>query len=234
MDSLLPVPTGANGHDIIADLDPVTVTISQAAADHALAWSLDQRTKSCHEAAHACVSAILSDLRPTVSLPIASVSIKGHGSGRVELGIHDDDQPQHHTASTLRAMMVVTMAGLAGEIELLCEGSDGSQMDIMAASNLADTLLDNGLILAWPPISTSVFNYGGIPQELANLRAKLLTEELTQARQDATRLVHEHRDQILHFASILFRARRLDGEALDVALRAVGLTPPPRGSGARL
>jgi hypothetical protein len=83
MDSLMTIP-GNNGHGIITTPDPVTVTISQSAADHVLAWSLAQRTRSLHEAGHlmaACAGAVSGP-----KIPVNSVSIKGQHEARVESG----------------------------------------------------------------------------------------------------------------------------------------------------
>ena len=218
-----PIEIPGNGHTPIEIPAPVTVTVSQATADHILAWSASNRTRACHEAGHACGAALLG-------IPVNSASIKGQHEANVELGFMDSDQPDMLLNSTIHRIIVVYLAGVAAEIELLGEGSNGSTSDIQSATRWAQTRLDNGLERAWPPINAgTIWPFGGQPATLLNLQSKLVIAELTKARREAEALVKEHASQVLAFAGILFHARRLDGEALDAALRSVGLEPAPRG-----
>ena len=223
MDSLMTIP-GNNGHGIIATPDPITVTISKAAADHMLAWSLGQRTRSVHELGHLLAATVLG-------LPVNSVSIKGQHEARVENGLTDDDHPEMLLDTTIRRMIVVYMAGLAAEIEILGEGSNGNTADIASATRWANARLDNGLEKAWPPVSTTaVWPFGGQPSQLLNLQSRLVVAEVTKARAEAQAIMKANSERVLALAGIVFHARRLDGESLDAALRAVGLEPAPRGA----
>lgn len=217
------VPEARPALVIVSSAPEVSVSIPQAAADHLVAWTADQRTLAVHESGHVVVAAVLG-------LPLNAVTIKGSRGGHTESAVDDDGQPRLRTDTTLRRLIVALFGGLAAEQRILGEGTDGSDDDIAGATSLAMARLANGLDPEFPPISLGHFAYGSAPEVLLNLQGSRLVAELEGARAEAERLVAEHADQILHLAARLFAARRLDGEALDAALREVGITPPARGT----
>ena len=96
-------------------------TITEAAAQHAGAWTDSQRIAALHESAHCLVSAVQG-------LPLASVSIRGSHGGRVESDLDSDTQPAYRRDSTLRAAIVALLAGLMAERHFLGvgEATDGN------------------------------------------------------------------------------------------------------------
>jgi len=127
-----PVPISLDGADTpITNTAPaVTVTISQAAAEHLAAWNEDQRTIAVHEAGRTVVAALLG-------LPLQAVSIKSHSGGRLELAVDGDNQPRFRRDSMLRNLITASLAGLAAEQQIVGEGSETSAADIDMASQQA-------------------------------------------------------------------------------------------------
>lgn len=220
--SLIPVSLDGPASAVTSTAPTVTVAIPRAAAEHLVAWNEDQKTKAIHEAAHVAVATVLG-------IPVSSVTIKGHFSGRTETGLDEDNTPLFRSDSVLRASIVVSLAGLAAEQRILGEGTDGNAHDIDTASQLAIQRLRNGLDPEFPPIALDCFAYK-MPPALLNLASRRVIAELTRARSEAERLVELHVEAILRLAAAIFSARRLDGAALDAAIREAGLEPPARGA----
>jgi cell division protease FtsH len=211
--------------DLINGRDTITVSVTPAAARVVLAWNADQRLMAIHEAGHVVVAAVLPS-----RICVKSADIKGkHGSGKTVSTENDDDHPTFSSASRIRDRICMALSGQAAEERIIGEASDGSASDLSTASTMASELIQAGLDPDAPYVSTSAFGYGcPIPEWLATENTRAIIATLAVARERARAIVAEHEDAILLFASSLFRARRISDEAVDDALRAAGIEPPPR------
>jgi ATP-dependent Zn protease len=218
--ALTPYTNGSRAIVEGATLIPLLAT--PGAASHLISWTRTQALKSGHEASHACVAALLEP--PYGPIATYTVSIKGQWSGATTLVAGEDSDPIFSTASALRGKMITLMAGLEGERALFSEPTDGSTSDIDAAADTAAAIISAGLhpestLVTWHP-----FGYNHQPPRwLVEERYQLVEKELQWARGEARRIVEAHRDQILGFARILFEKRRMESEAVDAALTAVGI-----------
>jgi cell division protease FtsH len=211
--------------DIINGRETITVSVTPAAARVVLAWNADQRLMAIHEAAH-CVAAAVVPSR----ICVKSSDIKGkHGFGRTDTTENDDDRPTFTPASRIRDQIVVALAGLAAEELILGEGTNGSATDLASASRLAIDLIESGLDPSAPFVSLAAFSYAvPVPEWLRGAVARSMVATLADARERARTIVSENENAVIHFAGTLFRARRLSDEAIDAALVAAGIDPPPR------
>jgi len=201
----------------------VEVSVTPAAAAHLWAWDQALQLVACHESGHLVAAVALR-------LPVEVVTIKSRSGGHCELALDDDTVPQFSRDSVIRAEIVVALAGLAVEELLIGEGTDGSGRDLQHATSLALARIDAGLDPSSPGISVSAFEFHGVPVWLADERARAAQIEVARGRELARELVSEHRDPIVAFMQLLYEARRLDGSALDDAIRSVGLEPVARPS----
>lgn len=198
----------------------IPIEAGSPAAGVLAAWQTDQRRMAIHEASHAVVASLLG-------IVVKTCDIKGRGHGSTVTGLGDDDQPMFVTSAGLLDKIVVSLAGLEGELALMGSGSNGSESDLSAASSTALELISSGL--SSPFIAPSVFGYHvPTPEFISRAIAESIMTTLADARARANTLVAENMAAILGFAVALFAARRLSDGAIDDVLRSVGIEPPPR------
>ena len=203
----------------------VEISVTPAVAGVFTAWESDQQLKSLHESAHAVVATVLG-------LGVHTAEIKSRNGGHTSFDTGDDDRPMFVRASVHMNKIVVLLAGAAAERLILGEPTTGSAHDVMMATNMAVDRFSEGMDPTAPAGGLSLDAFSRAPESLRAVQAESVLRTLTEARDRADALVAEHRDQIIGLARLIFAARRLDGDALDAALRRVGLEPQrgPAGS----
>lgn len=202
-----------------------TIEVTAAAASQLGAWQVDQHVMALHESGHAIVGTALG-------LPIKSVDIKGRGHGQTENAANDDWLPDYMSASRMRAMMVMGLAGWAAEREVIGEASNGSSSDLRKATAVALEMIESGLLESAPFISHSAFSFRGslgVPAFIQDEFGRALMLELNEAKAKAIDLAAEHHDRILAFARIVAVRRRLTDAELLEAIRSTGIEPVPLG-----
>ena len=202
------------------------VRVSEAAADHLVAWDVDQRVKAVHEAGHAVVAHLLG-------IPVKAVDISDREAGSTEYGLGDDSQPAVMPDSRVLDLIVASLAGPAAERAILGQGTTGGTHDLLAATRLAYERFDAGLDPDAPFIHASGVGFNLDAQAMADDFYRAALPTLARSRERAEALVREHRESVVEFASSLYAARRLAGTELDDALRSIGEAPPAPGSARR-
>jgi cell division protease FtsH len=194
----------------------VSVEITQAAADHVAAWDVEQRVKAVHEAGHVVVAALLG-------LPLKSVDIAGRHSGRTELAFGDDNLPDTTTEQGSLDTIVMTLAGQAAERAIIGQATTGSRHDIKHATEMAYERLDAGFDRTAPLFSLAGAPYSLTPVAIVDEFGRSATAMLEDCRLRAEKLVAEHRDAIVAFATRLFERRRIADAELHNVLASIGI-----------
>ena len=216
MDELaLYVPTGMSSADGDGRVD---ISVTPAVASVLTAWETDQQLKALHESAHA-ISAV------ALGIPVRSASIKERMGGYTRFDTGDDDRPMFVRASVQMNKIVVLLAGAAAERLILGEPTTGNSNDVMMATTMAVDRFAEGMDPDAPAGGLSLDASRTAPESLREVQAASVLRTLTEARDRADVLVAEHRDKIIGLARILLVSRRLEGDALEAALRRVGLEP---------
>ena len=201
----------------------VKVTASIAARKHLVAWSLDQKVRSCHEASHALAAAVLG-------IPVKAVDISDWDSGHTEFGLTSDDVPQTRTDAQILDQIVVALAAAAGERALLGQATAGGSADLTAATQLAYQRFDAGLDPAAPFLSPNGIPFSLGSSDAANAFYQAALATLDRCRTRAESLIDEHRAEVLSLAEAVYRARRLSGTELEQVLAGLDIAPRPPGS----
>ena len=204
------------------------VVVTQAAADHLVAWDVDQRVKAVHEAGHAVAAALLG-------IPVTEVEITDRAGGRTELGLGSDDRPAAMTDALILDQMVVALAASAAERTILGQPTTGGAHDLEQATQLAYQRFEAGLDPDAPLINYTAVSYSLCSSIMIDAFYRAALAALEQCRERAEALMTDHAEAVLRFASTLYAARRLAGAPLDAAFAdALGSSPRPVRSYRRL
>ncbi len=195
------------------------VVVTQAAADHLVAWDVDQRVKAVHEAGHAVAAALLG-------IPVTEVEITDRAVGRTELGLGSDDRPAAMTDALILDQMVVALAASAAERTILGQPTTGGSHDLEQATQLAYQRFEAGLDPDAPLINYTAVSYSLCSSIMIDAFYRAALAALEQCRERAEALMTDHAEAVLRFASTLYAARRLAGAELDRALADVCAAPP--------
>ena len=200
--------------NLILDGAPRTqVEITQAAAEHVVAWDIDQKAKAIHEAGHAVVAAVLG-------MTVKAVDISSRDGGHTELGTSDDNLPETTTGQDLLNQMTMILAAAAAERLIIGHGTLGSADDLRRATLLAYQRLSAGLDPDVPYIAPDGIPFGLFPESLGAEFFRAASATLGDCRDRADALVATHETTILSFAATLYARRRLAGAELEEALSA--------------
>ena len=203
----------------------ITTSVEMTAPQVARAEAADANDQlAClHEAGHA----VLATVAATPAFPVSAIDIKS-SRPRTELAEGDDNMPKWHTATRVKALIVVDLGGWAAEMVILGEPTTGADNDLMNATKRAIDLISHGLDPDAPFISHAAFGgYGNVPMPewLSDSIAKAAMKTVAEARDLALGLAKEHEAAIRALAAIVYRQRRLTDLAVTNALREVGLNP---------
>jgi ATP-dependent Zn protease len=197
----------------------IEVKVSRAAADHLVAWDVDQRVKAVHEAGHVVAAAVLG-------IPVVAVDISDRLDGRTEFGLNNASVPSTTTDRRLLDQVVVALAGPASERAVMGQATTGGSDDLLRATQLVYQRFEAGLDPTAPFIHPSGVPYNLPSNELAEACYHAALSALAQCRDHATAVVIEQREAVLFVANAIYTARRLSGAELEATLAAAGLSSP--------
>jgi cell division protease FtsH len=178
----------------------------------------DLRWRVCiHEAAHAIIGSHIWDPSGCISVTIRDQEYGGRTQWR-----HQMESDNAHSSQHPLDRAVVALAGITAEGELLGSESMGAGSDVDSAT---------GSIMGWIRWGVSPeFGRAGMDQLNREDRGPAVLDEynaiirmkVAECQRHATRLVHEHRTEVVRMAQLLFDAEdgHLAGDPLQAALRA--------------
>jgi ATP-dependent Zn protease len=199
----------------------VTIEVTEPDARHLKAFVIDKHIAAVHEAAHTVVNTAFG-------IRVKAVDVSLRYGGMTDLGVGDDDQPSFWLASRYHDLVVGDLAGMAIEIVLFTQPTDGSSADIQTATDRLLTMVRNGMLDEAPFLSYKSFTgYDSIPMPtwLSDEISRAVSTRLANARGRSIEMAERYRHEIIEFARILVTERRLTDEKLEEAIRSVGLTP---------
>jgi ATP-dependent Zn protease len=169
----------------------------------------ERRRIAIHEAGHAVTAVLVGrDVR------VASILRRSSTLGLVA---HDDSEERHlRTASELRDLIVVALAGRAAEIQEYGEASTGIAADLAAATNIAAQLI--GMVGAGESLlsleAAEMHMMGNITAKvLADDRSRVQADEiLFNAADKSACMLLEHRTALLAVADALCEHDELTGD----------------------
>jgi cell division protease FtsH len=191
----------------------------------------ERRRVAVHEAGHAVAAVTLGF---SEELQRVSVVARNRGAGSIVVGA---DDAQLRTAAQLKARLTVELAGDVAEEVLVGDGSTAGEDDLERGTALARAMV--GRFAMTPAIRQRVLaaaadvhlggrhDVGDVSEGL-RVRFDLAVEEsLAEAREEATRIVTEHRVTVEQLAGALEQHESLEGEALHAHLRQAASLQTP-------
>lgn len=202
----------------------VTVEVTEREAALLAVHQHESALKGVHEAGHTVVAGVLG-----IRVKSADVGIR-HG-GETTLALEDETDVAFRTATQMKDLVVIMLAGMEAERHFLGEPTDGSSGDLLEATNQCLAIVGAGMEPAAPAMSHRAFGaYSSLPHPnwMVDQIAKAVDERMKQSRERSAELVTAHADQILSFARLLVGApsRRLSDDKLDDAMASIGIELP--------
>ena len=186
----------------------------------------ERRRTAYHESGHA----LLGMLQPGAD-PVRKISIIPRGQALGVTYQSPESDRYGYGESYLRGRLIGMLGGRAAEILIYGETTTGPESDLEQATSIARQMVGRwgmseeiGAVSAFPRSSGDNYMPAG---ELSQHTLELIDEEikriLSEAADDASRLLAEHREQLDHLAQTL-----LDRETLDEAdaYAAAGIPQP--------